>query len=276
VIPGASHCASIFQQSAIALLSLAHAQAATSAAFCAWYDPAGTNNFPKGCNNGALGDTNDPSVLYATAGDAGAAAKPLTGSGSPFAKTTHNGQANGIADVNGSLWQCGLGVTSPGTSGTENVQILDGSLYVLKESVAMASLTGGWNGATDAWGNASHLATLYDAQSAFLPWGDSTAVARFGNGSNRVFHPAASGADWLRTNIGIQQDNDAMSAGGTNLFGNDQVWQNNRSNVFPLSGARWSDTSLAGVFARAWSIPRSLANINHGFRAARAFPAFGS
>ena len=40
-------CSSRFIFSALALLSYAHAQASTSATWCAWYDA--TNNFPKGC-----------------------------------------------------------------------------------------------------------------------------------------------------------------------------------------------------------------------------------
>jgi hypothetical protein len=43
--------ASIFMSGALALLQLAHAQAVSSAAYCAWYDPLKVKNFPKGNNN---------------------------------------------------------------------------------------------------------------------------------------------------------------------------------------------------------------------------------
>ena len=43
----------IFIQRALSVLSMAHAQAATSTAACAWYDAAGVTNYPKGCNNNA-------------------------------------------------------------------------------------------------------------------------------------------------------------------------------------------------------------------------------
>jgi len=56
--------ASIFMYSALALLSLAHGQAATATTYCAWYDAGGTTNFPKGCNNGSLADHVDASVTY--------------------------------------------------------------------------------------------------------------------------------------------------------------------------------------------------------------------
>lgn len=103
--------ASRFIVAKLALLSLAHGQAATSATHCAWYDAAGNINFPKGCNNNALKDANDSSVTYTTAGASSYPAMPLAGSGVPFAKTTHNGQACGVADLNGTVWEINLGMT---------------------------------------------------------------------------------------------------------------------------------------------------------------------
>jgi hypothetical protein len=58
---GTFNVASIFMYSALAMLSLAHGQAATGTTNCAWYDATGVNNFPKGCNNGSLADTNETS-----------------------------------------------------------------------------------------------------------------------------------------------------------------------------------------------------------------------
>ncbi|MEA3641308.1 MAG: hypothetical protein VBE63_15390 [Lamprobacter sp.] len=279
VVPGFSHATSIFQRSALALLSLAHGQAATSAAHCAWYDASNTTNFPKGCNDNSLGDTNDAEVIYVTAGDTGNAAKPLTGSGAPFSKTTHNGQPSGIADLNGSMWEVLLGITAPGTSATDSTQRLNGDVYALKESVALANLLAGWTqggvtgDANNAWGDATHLATLYDAKTALLPWADEENWQRFGNGSNQVFDEALSGDGWLRTNSGIPQDTDGISAGGTNLFGVDGCYRYNRANVFPLGGGNWYSTASAGVFARYWSSPRSSVTAGSSFRA--AVPAFG-
>lgn len=103
--------ASRFIVAKLALLSLAHSQAATSTTHCAWYDAAGVTNFPKGCNNNALKDANDTSVTFTTAGASSYPAMPLAGSGVPFAKTTHNGQACGVADLNGTVWEINLGMT---------------------------------------------------------------------------------------------------------------------------------------------------------------------
>ena len=111
-------CASRFIYAKLALLSLAHAQAAAGATHCAWYDATGVANFPKGCNNDALGDTNDAGVSYASAGISGIAGAARTGSGAPFAKTTHNGQVCGIADLNGVLREVSTGVTVLATSRT--------------------------------------------------------------------------------------------------------------------------------------------------------------
>lgn len=105
--------ASRFIYAALALLSLAHGQAATSATNCAWYDAAGVTNFPKGCNNNALKDINDSTVTYTSDGYSNCG---KTGSGVPFAKTTHNGQACGVADLNGLMWEISQGVTCIATS----------------------------------------------------------------------------------------------------------------------------------------------------------------
>jgi hypothetical protein len=101
---------SVFMADALTRLSEAHAQAATSTTHCAWWS-AGTTNFPKGNNNNALRDTNDSSVLYISAGVETLPAFALTGSATPFAKTTHNGQACGVADVNGNIYKINPGMT---------------------------------------------------------------------------------------------------------------------------------------------------------------------
>ena len=110
---GTFHPCSIFIYGALAMLSMAHAQAATATTWCAWYDPAGVTNYPKGNNNNALRDTNDTSVLYVSDGYSNCG---QTGSGAPFAKTTHNGQACGVADLNGNMYEVALGIQCVATS----------------------------------------------------------------------------------------------------------------------------------------------------------------
>jgi len=89
---------------------LAHAQASTSTTWCAWYHA--TNNFPKGCNNNALGDVNDAAITYISTGDATYPTAPKTGSANLFARTTHNGQNCGIADLNGVIYEVCIGLTT--------------------------------------------------------------------------------------------------------------------------------------------------------------------
>lgn len=101
------HVISKFQMAALALLSMAHGQASSSVTHCAWYDS--TYNFPKGCNSNSLSDTNDATISYTTDGYSNCG---KTGSGTPFAKTTHNGQSCGVADLNGLMSESNIGVTS--------------------------------------------------------------------------------------------------------------------------------------------------------------------
>lgn len=100
-----------YQWSAISLLSLAHGQAATSADACAWYDANHTTNFPKGATSKNGLDFNDNTIRYTEHSYGVGYAK--TGSGTPFNKTTHNGQASGVADVAGMCNQWTIGARNP-------------------------------------------------------------------------------------------------------------------------------------------------------------------
>lgn len=105
---------SIFISNAIALLSLAHGQAATSTAYCAWYDATGAKNYPKG-NNNTTTDIDDATITFTVCDDAywsGQTAAKKNGSGSPFSKTTHNGQNCGISDINGNQYNIVQGFTT--------------------------------------------------------------------------------------------------------------------------------------------------------------------
>ena len=260
---GTFNVASVFMYSALALLSLAHAQASTSTTHCAWYDV--TNNFPKGCNT-SLKDVNDASVTFTSAGNSGDANKPLTGSGNPFAKTTHNGQSCGVADLNGAMYQVMLGITNAGTSATDTAQVANGNAYVLKRSVSLSSLTGGWNGANDAWGDAANLASKYDLVSGLFPWGSATGWTYFGNGANQVFSGAASGVSYSRTACGVQDTVNGASASGTNQFGADGCYQYNRANLFPVGAGYWDFAASTGMFYRFWNYFRTNDVSSAGFR----------
>ncbi len=105
-------CAAIFMYSALQILSIAHGQAATSTTNCAWY--LANKNYPKGNNNNALADTDDATVTFVSDGYASNSAK--TGSGTTFAKTTHNGQDCGVTDLNGNMYEIAIGITCIATT----------------------------------------------------------------------------------------------------------------------------------------------------------------
>lgn len=265
---GVFNVASIFMYDALAKLALAHGQAATGTTHCAWYDASLTTNFPKGCNNGALADTNDGSVTYAVAS---ISPKPKTRATANFAKTTHTGQECGVADLNGSMYQAMLGVTMAGTGATDTTQNTTGHAYILKTSVALASLMGGYGGANDAWGSAANLAANYDLINGFLPWTSATGWIYYGNGASQVFSGDTSGTDWLRSCAGVPLLA-STNATGTSQFGNDGCYQYGRANLFPMASGSWNGAAKAGVFCCNWSNNRSDGYDNVGFRAA----AYGS
>jgi hypothetical protein len=270
---GVFNVASIFMYNALAMLSLAHAQASTTTTYCAWYDA--TYNFPKGCNNNALRDTNDTTVIYTQATGESATNKPNTGSGSPFAKTTHNGQSCGVADLNGCIYQAVLGITAAGTSSTDTSNIANGDQYVLKHSASLANLTGGWNGSTDAWGNATGLANNYELISGFMSSPTGSGLL-FGNGTNQVFSSdistsnataSASKTNYLKTCAGYPLST-GESAGGTNLFGSDYHYHYTIANQFPVASGSWDGSTSDGVFYRRWDYYRSYGYGYVGFRSA--------
>lgn len=113
--PSPWFCMSVFIADALAKISLAHGQAASSGATCAWFDSTGTSNFPKGCNNNALKDTSDTTVVYQSDGYSNCG---KTGSGSLYAKTAHNGQDCGVADLNGLMYEVLIGMTCIGATKT--------------------------------------------------------------------------------------------------------------------------------------------------------------
>lgn len=200
-------CTSRFIYGALALLSLAHGQAATSTTDCAWYS-AGSTNYPKGCNNNALGDTDDGTVAYVSDGYSNCG---KTGSGTPFAKTTHNGQACGVADLNGLMWEVSLGITcvASGKSITAATQAnpcqitATGHGLTTGDTVMITSV-GGMTEINDK----IFTATVVDADNFTLDGIDSTAFTAYTSGGTATvgtFYAAKEGtamADFTSGNTG--------------------------------------------------------------------------
>lgn len=197
---GTFHPCSIFIYGALAMLSMAHGQAATATTWCAWYDAAGVTNFPKGNNNNALRDTNDTSVLYVSDGYSNCG---QTGSGAPFAKTTHNGQACGIADLNGNMYEVALGIQCVAASKTITAATQANPValtiaahgYVAGDTVLIAGV-GGMTQLNDRM----FAIAVTDANTITLPGVDGTAFGAFtsgGSATRGVFY-AAKTADRMR------------------------------------------------------------------------------
>lgn len=241
-------CSSRFIFSALAMLSYAHAQASSTTSWCAWYNA--THNFPKGCNNNALRDAQDASVLYTSDGYSNCG---QTGSGVPFEKTTHNGQACGVADLNGLMWEVNIGLTSDGSS-----------YFAVKPSVAMSDLTSGSSGSTDAWGAAGRAANYDNLGATYGAAVASSTTKVYGN-AGQVFSEQVSGLGWAATCLGIPL---ADGVGGANAFGNDGFYDYRPNDLCAISGGSWSYGSAAGVWALYLSDARGNSSATVGFRAA--------
>lgn len=238
----------MFMYNALALLSLAHAQVATPAT-AAWMDVA--PYAPKGCNNDALKDANDPTVVYVSAGNATYPTAPLNASvkDEVLGKITHNGQKCGIADLNGNMWEIASGF----------IQSTADSFWVLKESKDIKTLTGVVvTDATDNWNTAN-----YDAIT--LPFTPNETQTTFGNGTSAVFSgdTTTTSNAYRLDSVGIP-----LSMGGAPArFGGDALYKYSTASMCPLVGGDWGNSSLAGVWARNWSSARSATNNNTGGRA---------
>ena len=244
-------CNSRFIFAALALLATAHASAATSTAYCAWYS-AGSTNYPKGCNNGALGDGNDATLAFVWDGYA-ANTSCKTGSANFPAKTTHNGQNCGVMDLNGTMYEINLGLTSDAAN-----------YYLLKTSADVAAITGGNTLATDAWG-ATGLAALYNNIGATYQSMTASSTQKTFGSAAQVLSEAASGTAWEVASAGIPL---LAGVGGSNQFGQDGLWDYRPNELCVISGGTWYNGATAGVWALDLSGVRGSSNNYVGFRSA--------
>lgn len=235
----------IFHYTMLARMAKAHGQASSIYA-CAYVDIKPLQ--PKGNNNNALGDTNDANVVYTTSGYGNCG---LTGSGVPFAKTTHNGQACGVADLNGNMWEVASAFIRTNANG----------FLVFKDTVDIRILTDDGTGATGAY-NIAH----YDPIDLSAVIGAQNAWTYFGNANNQVFGFSTdkNTATYKQTSIGIPL---ASGIGGTVEFGNDGLYGHLVDQLAVLVGGSWDNTSTAGVFAMFLAYVRSYSHVYVGGRA---------
>lgn len=220
-----------YQWSAISLLSLAHGQAATSADACAWYDANHTTNFPKGATEEYGRDYSDDSIRYTYHSYSNMFAK--TGSGTPFKKTTHNGQASGVADV--------AGVCSQWTIGACNQ---------VQATVALMTTT-----------TTAHEITQYNVIDQKL---HTSYLTEFGDGHKgfKGVRNGTSGLAWVGAGIVPR-----IASTDNVLFGNDgyQEYYATTNGLKVGLGSTWGRD--AGIFCRSWT---SISN-KHWYKASYYF-----
>jgi hypothetical protein len=248
---------SVFIHSALAMLALAHGQAASASTYCAWYDSNRVINFPKGNNNNALKDINDTSVTFTSTGHATYTVCAKTGSASNLAKTAHNGQTCGVVDLNGNLWEIASGFVSDGSK-----------YYLLKTACDISTLTGANTGATGAWGATSYAANYDDMGATFGVLEANSSDKLLGVTTAQVFDNATSGAAWKATGAGVPKAGGAAVGAGTNLMGMDGLWDYRPNELCPLVGGAWVNGALTGVWALALFRYRAFSYYGCGVRAA--------
>lgn len=232
-------CCSLFAYSALAMLSLAHSQACGNGniEYCAWND---SNPWCKG-NNNSLKDYYDSSVIY-TAATTSYTNKGLTGSGTPFAKTTHNGQNCGVVDINGSLYEVALGVTQPKSDSDSRC----GNLLVLKTSADICAI--------ESYSTNIDDATLYNEVAYTRNLGSSNSYCW--PNTVQQFSPDSSGEDWALTGCYPRRNGEATSSDVDYLIKGSYYYSGAASNYTafcPLIGVHFSSTGSAGLFCRRFS-----------------------
>lgn len=238
---------SVFLATMLADLADAHYQACyrnNNFESCAWADVSPYQ--PKGCNNNALKDSNDATVIYKSSGYQNCG---LTGGVSDLIlpKTTHNGQACGIADVNGLMWEVASGYITNTT----------GVHLVLKESVDIASLTSA---------NA-YDASFYDVVSMPVTL-DNTQVC-FGNGVNQFYNGSIDRTTnaYKIDSLGYPHNDNAVSVAGTERFGNDGFWRYQVNEMALIVFGDWAYSLASGLRARHSNDVRAASNYYVGGRA---------
>ena len=220
-----------YQWSAISLLSLAHGQAATSADACAWYDANHTTNFPKGATSENGLDFNDDTIRYKYHSYGNKLAK--TGSGTPFNKTTHNGQASGVADVAGVCCQWTIGACNPKQAVVALMNTTTTAHEITNANVIDLEL------------HTSYTTGFHDGLKSF-------------NGIRN----GTSGLDWV--GAGIIPRSDSTSA----LFGGDsyQEYYATTNGLKVGLGSKWGQ--YAGIFSRSWA---GIGNVYHWYKSSNYF-----
>lgn len=218
--------------------------------------PRGNNNY--GCDHSY---THEKGVPCAYEGD-GRTARCLTGSGP--ATWYHNWMPEGIADLNGNVWEWCAGMRLV----NGEIQIIPYSNCLLAET-SMSATSTEWkaikaDGSLVQPGTAGTLKWDWVSGKIQLTNGNVTYTTDQGNGMQYKDMTLASGltAPELAKALLLYPD----EPGGD--YAGDYHWMNTRGERLPLCGGRWSNGASAGVFVVSLHYPRSHSIGNVGFRAA--------
>ena len=200
----------------------------------------------------------------------------LTGSGSNFAKTTHNGQACGIADVAGNIYKINPGLTCIATS--KNITGATQANPVALTVTAHGRTTGDYvqvdsvAGMTQLNGRI-YVCTVADANTITLNGVDSTAFTAYTSGGTvtaGTFYTLKESVDIAAVTAGASTSTDHWGATGVAaLFdaitlnfattypnnGNAMRYGNGGNAVFNMSTANGRALAFAGMPAAAGMSP---------------------
>lgn len=253
----------VFMFNALAILSKCQSQSGRNAA---WLDVRPF--YPKG-NNNVGRDVNDQSVTFIGSTPA------HTGSGTPFAKTTHNGQNCGVCDINGNLWEFALGITAEGTK-----------YFVPKLTTDMTKFThnvkrGARTDEQCAFGDNAYLSNPNGFYEELNITGTVLTSApdvsyHFGNGGAQVLpFNATKGSDqWKLSCLGVPLMSGVtvrnQGGRGTEEFGNDgfDCPGNKPAYLMLLVGGDFHDSENAGVFIQYTAYNRTFSYYGCGSRLA--------
>lgn len=218
--------------------------------------PRGNNNY--GCDHAYSHEKGVPCAYESD----GRIARCLTGSGP--ASWYHNWMPDGIADLNGNVWEWCAGM-----------RLMDGEIQIIPYANSMLVDTS-MGASSTLWKAIKADGSLVDPGTAgTLKWdwlsgkiqltnGSVTYTTDQGNGGQYKDMTLASGltAPELAKALLLYPD----EPGGD--YGGDYHWLNTRGERLPLCGGSWHNGATAGVFSVSLYSPRSCANWPVGFRSA--------
>lgn len=233
-------------------------------------EPRGNNNYGKDANESTYDAIPAPGVQ-----DSGKTARVLTGTGPlPW---SHNGQMDGIWDMNGNVWEWLLGL-----------RLYKGELHIIADnnaadnSVSTAASSAAWKAirASDGAlitpdGNGTTSGSIkLNVVSGKAVW-DTTITDQKDEGRGCSFKDITAGsavgdaAKLVLMALALMPDAALTGTGIDTTYGGDYFWFNNGAEErLPYRGGGWSSGGNAGLFGLSLSYPRSYSTWNIGGRSA--------